>query len=43
MNKSESIAKLAAALCLFQSQVDGAKKTSDNPYYKSKYADLATI
>lgn len=43
MNKSESIKELAAALSHFQAAVAGAKKSSDNPYYKSKYADLATI
>jgi len=43
MNKSESIKELAAALSQFQAAVAGAKKSSDNPYYKSKYADLATI
>ena len=43
MNKSESIKELAAALSKFQAAVAGAKKCSDNPYYKSKYADLATI
>ena len=43
MNKSESIKELAAALSHFQAAVAGAKKSSDNPYYKSKYADLAAI
>ena len=43
MNRSESITNLATALNAFQAAVEGAKKTSDNPYYKSKYADLASI
>lgn len=43
MTKSESIKELATALCKFQAQVEGAKKTSDNPFYKSKYADLGEI
>jgi hypothetical protein len=43
MNRSESISKLAEALSAFQAQVDGAKKSSENPLYKSKYADLAEI
>jgi len=43
MNKSETITKLAEALSKFQSQVEGAKKDSNNPFYKSKYADLAQI
>lgn len=43
MKMSESISNLATAMSLFQSQVAGAKKSSDNPYYNSKYADLAEI
>ena len=43
MNKSESIKSLAAALSKFQGMVDGAKKSSSNPFYRSKYADLAEI
>lgn len=43
MNKSDTITKLAVALNAFQKAVEGAKKSSDNPYYSSKYADLSEI
>lgn len=43
MEKSESIAKLAAALVKFQSQVKAIKKGAKNPFFKSSYADLASI
>ena len=43
MNSSESIAKLAEALAKAQAQIEGAKKTADNPFYKSKYADLSEV
>ncbi len=43
IEKSESIAHLADALSKAQSQMHAAKKTSDNPFFKSKYADLATV
>lgn len=43
MTKSESIAKLATALAKFQGAMTAVKKEADNPYYKSKYADLAGI
>lgn len=43
MNKSESIQNLAVALSAFQGVLAGAKKTADNPFYKSKYADLGQI
>lgn len=41
--KSENIDKLATALSKAQAQIEGAKKDSDNPYFKSKYADLASV
>lgn len=34
--------KLFEALAKMQGALDNAKKESDNPYFKSKYADLAT-
>ena len=34
--------KLLEALGKMQGMLDNAKKASDNPYFKSKYADLAT-
>lgn len=41
--RSESIVKLAAALVLAQGEFTSAGKTSDNPFHKSKYADLAAV
>ena len=43
MNRSEQIGELAAALAKAQGQMTGAKKDSDNPFFKSKYADLASV
>jgi hypothetical protein len=43
MNKSESIAGLAAALAKAQGSMKGALKDSANPFFKSKYADLASV
>lgn len=43
MKTSESLVNLATALSAFQQEIEGAKKTSDNPFYKSKYADLGEI
>jgi len=43
MNKSESIAGLAAALAKAQGQMKGALKDSANPFFKSRYADLASV
>ncbi len=43
MNKSESIAGLAAALAKAQGAMKGAVKDSANPFFKSKYADLASV
>jgi hypothetical protein len=41
MLKSEQVNELAAALAKAQGQLEGAKKSSSNPFFKSKYADLA--
>ncbi len=43
MLKSESIAALAKAIALSQLHVGNALKSSTNPHFKSKYADLAEI
>ena len=43
MNKSESIKELATALAKAQGQIKGAVKDSANPFFKSKYADLASV
>ena len=43
MNKSESIAKLTEALCKVQGEIKNPQKDKTNPFYKSKYADLASV
>lgn len=43
MEKSESINELAAALAKAQGQIEGAKKDTANPFFKSKYADLSSV
>lgn len=39
----ENIKELATALSKAQGQIEGAKKDSDNPFFKSKYADLSSV
>ncbi len=41
-DQSESINELAAALAKAQGEITGALKDSSNPFFKSKYADLAS-
>lgn len=41
MKRSEDIGELATALALAQGEIEGAEKSSTNPHFKSKYADLA--
>jgi hypothetical protein len=41
--QSEQINELAEALAIAQGQITGALKDSANPFYKSKYADLASV
>lgn len=43
MQKSDSIGELAKALATAQGVIQGAKKDSENPFFKSKYADLASV
>ena len=43
MKQSENITDLATALCLAQAQMGGAVKDSNNPFFKSTYADLTSI
>lgn len=43
MAQSDTIAALAAALCEAQFAMEGAKKESVNPHFKSKYADLTSV
>ena len=42
MEQSEQINELAAALAKAQGEITGALKDSSNPFFKSKYADLAS-
>lgn len=41
--QSEQINELAAALAKAQGKITGALKDSANPFFKSKYADLASV
>lgn len=41
--QSEQINELAAALSIAQGKITGALKDSANPFFKSKYADLASV
>ena len=41
--KSPEIGKLAEALAKAQSELEGAKKESTNPFFKSSYADLHAV
>ena len=43
MNRSETIAKLAKSLVLFNSEVNKIAKDADNPFFKNNYATLDTI
>ena len=43
MKTSESIKELAAALAKAQGQFIHAKKDADNPFFKSRYATLASV
>lgn len=43
MKKSDSIKELASALAMAQASMGFAKKDAANPYFKSKYADLAAV
>jgi hypothetical protein len=43
MNKSETLSKLAPALVKAQSAMAGATKSADNPFFKSKYANLEEV
>lgn len=42
-NKSEKIDLLAKALCDAQKEIKRAVKESENPFFKSKYADLGSV
>jgi len=43
LNHSATIGALAAALAKAQKHIKGALKDSTNPFYKSSYADLASV
>ncbi len=43
MNRSDSIKELATALAKAQGKIKGAVKDADNPFFKSKYADLGSV
>jgi hypothetical protein len=43
MNKSESIKNIAIAMCEVQASMEVASKSSDNPFFNSKYADLSEV
>jgi len=43
MYKSDTTGELAKALAIAQGKIEGAKKDSENPFFKSSYADLASI
>lgn len=43
MEQSAEITELATALAQFQSEMTPVDKTANNPFFKSKYADLASV
>jgi hypothetical protein len=43
MNTSESIDQIAGALSAARGEMTGAKKDASNPFFKSSYADLASV
>jgi len=43
VNRSETIGELAKALAAAQGEISEAVKTSENPFFKSRYADLAAV
>ena len=43
MKQSRSLQNLAQALLKAQSKIENAKKSSKNPFFKSKYADLSEV
>ena len=40
---SQEIKEFATAFCAFQSEVSNPKTTEDNPFFNSKYSDLANV
>lgn len=43
MRKSEQLDKLAAALVKAQGEIEGARKDANNPFFKSRYANLESV
>jgi len=43
MKRSEQIGKIMPALLKAQKKIGAAKKGADNPFFKSKYADLGSV
>ena len=43
MTHSEQINEIAAAIAKAQGQIKGASTDANNPFFKSKYADLASV
>jgi hypothetical protein len=43
MTRSDTIQELAAALAKAQGEMGTAKKGNENPHFRSKYADLASV
>lgn len=43
MNRSEAVNELTTALAKAQAVMTGAKKDAENPHFRSKYADLASV
>ena len=42
MNSSPALGELATALALAQAAIAGAHRNADNPFFKSRYSDLAS-
>lgn len=43
MTKSDTITKIATALAAAQASIGAAPKNADNPFFKSRYADLGSV
>ena len=43
MKMSESINEIATALAAAQAEIQNPSKSAENPFFKSRYADLAEV
>ena len=43
IEQSETISKIATAICKAQAQMGAAIKGAENPFFKSTYADLSSV